>query len=85
MICTSASTRAPLVDDGRAVPQHVPRRHHQQLALSGAAIAVRQLHASQSDLQWIVDAYALVFGSLLLVCGSLSDRFGAKARCRSVW
>jgi EmrB/QacA subfamily drug resistance transporter len=38
----------------------------------------RQLHASQSDLQWIVDAYALVFGSLLLVCGSLSDRFGRK-------
>jgi len=27
----------------------------------------RQLHASQSDLQWIIDAYALVFGSLLLV------------------
>jgi EmrB/QacA subfamily drug resistance transporter len=38
----------------------------------------RQLHASQSELQWIVDAYALVFGSLLLVCGSLSDRFGRK-------
>ena len=38
----------------------------------------RQLHATQSDLQWIVDAYALVFGSLLLVCGSLSDRFGRK-------
>lgn len=26
----------------------------------------RQLHAATSDLQWIVDAYSLVFASLLL-------------------
>ena len=38
----------------------------------------RELGASQSELQWMVDAYALVFGSLLLVCGALSDRFGRK-------
>src|SRR5208283_316637 len=29
----------------------------------------RQLHAATSDLQWIVDAYSLVFASLLLVGG----------------
>ena len=38
----------------------------------------RQLHAATSDLQWIVDAYSLVFASLLLVGGSLGDRYGRK-------
>ena len=37
---------------------------------------VRELHASTSELQWIVDAYILVFAGLLLVGGSLGDRFG---------
>jgi EmrB/QacA subfamily drug resistance transporter len=39
---------------------------------------VRQLHASNSQLQWIVDAYNLVFAALLLASGSLSDRIGRK-------
>ena len=39
---------------------------------------VRELHASNSQLQWIVDAYNLVFAALLLAAGSLSDRFGRK-------
>ncbi|MGO9148973.1 MAG: DHA2 family efflux MFS transporter permease subunit [Acidimicrobiales bacterium] len=39
---------------------------------------VRQLHASSSELQWIVDSYAMVFAGLLLVGGSLADRFGRK-------
>ncbi len=39
---------------------------------------VRDLHAASSQLQWIVDAYALVFGGLLLVAGSLADRVGRK-------
>ena len=30
------------------------------------------------SLQWVVNAYALVFASLMLLCGSLSDRFGRK-------
>jgi EmrB/QacA subfamily drug resistance transporter len=38
----------------------------------------RDLNASTSQLQWIVDAYSLVFASLLLVGGSLGDRFGRK-------
>ena len=37
---------------------------------------VRDLHATSSQLQWIVDAYMLVFGGLLLVAGSLADRVG---------
>jgi EmrB/QacA subfamily drug resistance transporter len=36
----------------------------------------RDLDASSSQLQWIVDAYTLVFAGLLLVAGSLGDRFG---------
>lgn len=40
---------------------------------------VRSLHASDSQLQWVVDAYVLVFASLLLTTGSLSDRFGRRS------
>src|ERR687884_1269109 len=36
------------------------------------------LDASSSQLQWIVDAYMLVFAGLLLTAGSLGDRFGRK-------
>jgi EmrB/QacA subfamily drug resistance transporter len=39
---------------------------------------VRKLHATSSGLQWIVDAYAIGFGGLLLVAGSLADRLGRK-------
>src|SRR2546421_10846858 len=39
---------------------------------------VRELHASTTELQWIVDAYSLVFAALLLAAGSLSDRVGRK-------
>jgi len=39
---------------------------------------VRQLHASSSQLQWIVDSYAMVFAGLLFVGGSLADRLGRK-------
>src|SRR6266436_979397 len=39
---------------------------------------VRELHASNSQLQWVVDAYSLVFAALLLAAGSLSDRLGRK-------
>jgi EmrB/QacA subfamily drug resistance transporter len=36
----------------------------------------RQLHATTSGLQWIVDAYTLAFAALLLLAGALADRFG---------
>src|SRR6188472_4545819 len=39
---------------------------------------VRELHASNSQLQWVVDAYNLLFAALLLATGSLSDRYGRK-------
>src|SRR6516162_900323 len=36
------------------------------------------LGASDSELQWIIDSYTLVFAGLLLTCGSLGDRFGRR-------
>src|SRR5437660_1699417 len=39
---------------------------------------VRELNATTSQLQWVVDAYNLVFAALLLTSGSLSDRAGRK-------
>jgi EmrB/QacA subfamily drug resistance transporter len=39
---------------------------------------VRSLHASFSDLEWVIDAYALSLASLLLICGSLGDLAGAR-------
>lgn len=37
-----------------------------------------QLRATTSQLQWVVDGYSLVFAALLLVGGSLGDRFGRR-------
>lgn len=39
---------------------------------------VRQLHASTTQLQWVVDAFNLLFAGSVLAAGSLSDRFGRK-------
>lgn len=38
----------------------------------------KDLHASDSSLQWTVDAYSLVMACLLLLSGSMADRFGRK-------
>jgi len=39
---------------------------------------VGELDATSSELQWMVDSYALVFAGLLLTAGALGDRFGRK-------
>lgn len=56
-----------------------------QLDISVANVALphiaEQLQASTADLQWVIDAYSLVFASLLLTAGSCADRFG----CRRVY
>ncbi|MHB1509460.1 MAG: DHA2 family efflux MFS transporter permease subunit [Acidimicrobiales bacterium] len=41
-------------------------------------VMVRVMHASSTQLQWIVDAYSIVFAGLLLVSGSVGDRLGRK-------
>lgn len=38
----------------------------------------RELGATNSQLQWIIDGYTLVFAGMLLTAGSLGDRFGRK-------
>ena len=48
------------------------------VALTDAGPRPRRRPASQ--LQWMVDAYTLVFAGLLLTAGSLGDRFGRKPR-----
>jgi EmrB/QacA subfamily drug resistance transporter len=38
----------------------------------------RDLHASASELQWAVDGYTVVVASLLMLSGSMADRFGRR-------
>ncbi len=38
----------------------------------------RELSFSEADLSWVVNAYLLTFGGLLLVGGRLADRFGPR-------
>jgi EmrB/QacA subfamily drug resistance transporter len=37
---------------------------------------VRSTHASQTQLEWIIDAYLLVFSVMLLAAGAIGDRYG---------
>ena len=39
---------------------------------------MRDLGATPSDIQWILDAYVLVYAGLLLTTGNLSDRYGRR-------
>jgi EmrB/QacA subfamily drug resistance transporter len=51
-------------------------------AVAGLNVALSEIArttgASQRELQWIVDAYALVFASLLLPAGAVGDRLGRR-------
>src|SRR6478735_2433909 len=52
------------------------------MAVSGLNVALPSMQgalgASATDLQWIVDSYAIVFAGLLLTAGAIGDRFGRK-------
>src|SRR3954464_12657790 len=51
-------------------------------AVSGLNVALpdlsRDTGATQSEIQWIVDAYTMVFAGLLLAAGAVGDRYGRK-------
>src|SRR4051812_36998413 len=71
-----------------------PARHGRVLAVTCVALATvvsavaslnvaipsiaRDTQASQTQLSWMVDAYALVFAALLLPAGALGDRYGRR-------
>lgn len=75
-------------------PAPGPTRHGPALAVVCLALATvvsavaslnvalpsiaEDLHATQTQLSWIVDAYSLVFAALLLLGGTLGDRFGRR-------
>src|SRR5215468_12439381 len=52
------------------------------MSVSGLVTAIptmqEALRASPSEIQWILDAYAIVFAGLLLTAGAIGDRFGRK-------
>jgi EmrB/QacA subfamily drug resistance transporter len=52
------------------------------MSVSGLNVALpsiqRSLDATATDLQWIVDSYAIIFAGLLLSAGAIGDRFGRK-------
>src|SRR5581483_7934838 len=76
------------------MPELSPRRRFLVLAICCASILVvvmdisivnvalptirHDLHASESDLQWTVDAYTLVLASFLVLAGSTADRLGRR-------
>src|SRR5271155_2610227 len=43
----------------------------------------RDLHATTSELQWVVAIYSLVFAGLLFTTGALGDRYGRKGALQS--
>lgn len=51
-------------------------------AVSGLNMAIPSIatatDASITELQWIMDAYTVVFAGLLLIAGAIGDRFGRK-------
>ena len=80
--------------DTHGIPPDVYHRRHAILAvLCGSLILIvvavsslntaiptiqRGLNASSTELQWIIDSYALVFAGFLLPAGAIGDRFGRK-------
>ena len=82
---------APASDAGPEIP---PRRRRLILAICCMSLLIvgldntivnvalpsigRDLHTTLSGLQWTVDAYTLVLASLLMLSGSMADRFGRR-------
>src|SRR5262249_32023822 len=53
-------------------------RPNQPLVNVALPAIVRELHASTTQLEWIVDAYNLMFAASILAAGNLGDRIGRK-------
>jgi EmrB/QacA subfamily drug resistance transporter len=86
--------RAPKLSLSERVQEHAYRRRWLILAVLCFSLLVivldntilnvaiptlsRELDPTNSQLQWMVDSYTLVFAGLLLTAGSLGDRFGRR-------
>src|SRR5215470_5951240 len=89
---TSLDRRDDVSDGGTAVPGEVRRwRAFSLLAVAFFMVVVdltivnvalptigRKLHFPESDLQWVVTAYALTFGGFLLLGGRAADLLGRR-------
>jgi len=79
-----ATSTRPRVGRERAVTLGVVAAGQFLAVMSTSVVSValptigRELDASTTSLEWIVDAYVLVFASLLVAGGVLSDRRGRK-------
>ncbi|MBL8775201.1 MAG: MFS transporter [Acidimicrobiales bacterium] len=94
MTTTPERTSPPTSRPAAAAPTLSPRRRRLVMAVVGLALVMvvsavsglnvampdiaRSTGASQSQLQWIVDAYEILFAGLLLPAGLLGDRFGRR-------
>jgi EmrB/QacA subfamily drug resistance transporter len=92
-VSDAVHARADAIDDARSANRATSRRGAILATLCLAVFTitldttivnvalptfVRDLDASTRQLQWIVDAYNLVFAALVLAAGSVSDRVGRK-------
>ncbi|WP_344657480.1 MFS transporter [Catenulispora subtropica] len=80
---TSASPGLP-APSGLGVATFVIALARFMVVLDGTIMIValpsvgRSLHMAASDLNWVLNAYALTFGGLMLVAGRVGDLFGRK-------
>jgi EmrB/QacA subfamily drug resistance transporter len=90
---TAGATSAPIAPTPAAEPATDPRRWWTLAVLCTSLVLItidttilnvaiptlgRTVATSTGELQWIVDAYTVVFAGLLLTCGGLGDRFGRR-------
>ena len=90
MTATSTATRMPAP---RAQPPETPRRWtalafialaQLMVALDATIVSIAlpsaqaALHASDAERQWVITAYTMAFGGLLLLGGKVADRLGRK-------
>ena len=79
MDAASKVLRPAVVDARRPVPVADRHQHRQHDPQRGAAVDRARTSAPRArELQWIIDAYTIVFACLLLTAGSLGDRLGRK-------
>jgi len=84
MTATSADARAPVATRGAWAALAVVAGGLFLAVMSTTVVSValptiaRHLHANATDLEWIVDAYVVVYASLLVTGGVIGDRRGRK-------